>query len=98
MILHLYAVVTPRQESVVEKVQGELKNRYARDVLFAGCAGVFPGELHGVPCHGGSYRREAEDFLHWLNNDPDGGDGEYWAYGFNTRMAIPELYYFRLDF
>lgn len=98
MILHLYAVVTPQQESVVEKVQGELKNRLPGMSFSPAVPESSLENCMAFHATAGCSRREAEDFLHWLNNDPDGVDGEYWAYGFNTRMAIPELYYFRLDF
>ncbi|WP_273235273.1 hypothetical protein [Ileibacterium valens] len=42
-----------------------------------------------------------KDFLiHTLNNDfdHDENDTEFWAYGFNTRMFNPLVYYLSMDF
>ena len=98
MKLHLYIVVTPALEQTVHQVQTRLRQALP-DLSFSPAAEQQSLEncleFHGTAdCTG----QEAETFLHWLNNDPDGGDGEYWAYGFNTRMADPAIYYFRLEF
>lgn len=41
---------------------------------------------------------QKEQLLNTLNNDWDEDDGLYWAYGFNTKMWNPQVYYLQLDF
>ena len=98
MRLHLYVVVTPASEDTVQEVENCLGRQLPglsfspamEQASLENCM-----EFHATAdCS----RDEALEFLHWLNNDPDGKDGEYWAYGFNTRMADPAIYYFRLEF
>lgn len=98
MRLHLYMVVTPASQETVQEVQQALS---ARMPALSYSPSLEQGsvddclEFHATAeCS----PQEAEDLLHWMNNDPDGEDGEYWAYGFNTKMFDPHVYYFRLDF
>ena len=96
MILHLYAVVTPQQKSVVEKVQGELKNRLPGMSFSPAVPESSLENCMAFHATAGCSRREAEDFLNLMINDPDSVDGKYLAYGFTTRMVISDLYYFLL--
>ena len=82
MKLHLYIVVTPALEQTVHQVQARLRQALP-DLSFSPAA----------------EQQSLENCLEFHGTaDCTGEDGEYWAYGFNTRMADPAIYYFRLEF
>jgi hypothetical protein len=94
----LQVVVTPEKDDIVKAVQEELKAMVPNAGFspsrpapgLRDCLEFYMTAKLTLP--------EIEDLKSRLNNDWDGEEDEFQAYGFNTKMFDPRVYYLALSF
>lgn len=96
--VRLYVVVDSEDEAIVKQVQDDLKARCPQ--LGFSPAREQESLNHSVEFFGTArISKEAYDELYrTLNNDWDGEEDDCSAYGYNTKMFNPHVYYLQMEY
>ena len=97
MIVRLYTVVDREDETVVEEVKEAIRNiepafSFSPSREQPSLAGCF--EFYGTA---DLSSEKIQNLLAILNNDWDGDQQDCCAYGFNTKMFHPRVYYLQFQ-
>lgn len=97
MVFRLYVVIDKENQTIEQAVKDSLKNIQSS---FSFSPSRQQASLNGCLefyATGNASEDEIQKMLDVLNNDWDGDDSECSAYGFNTKMFHPNVYYLQFE-